>query len=567
MSVSETNPDAIWRTHYAHPGQWDRSFPPLTMPQLFEASVAAHPGAILSDFMGAQLSYAAVGLLVDRFAVALAGQGVVKGDRIGLYLPNVPDYLIAYYGALKAGAIVVNMSPLYSLEELEHQVGDSGVRIIVTSDVPQLYATAKALLDARAVDRIIIGSVSEWLPPLKRVLFRLFKRKQIAQVPTGDPHIIRLGTMTAFALPEASASPEVAIDPGDVALIQYTGGTTGVPKGAMLTHQNLTANARQVHEIDPHQEMPDRIVGALPFFHVFANTCVLNRTVLTGGMIAMLPRFDAGQVLATITRVKATSLPGVPTMYQALLDHPKMAATSFASLRVCISGGAPLSRALKERFEAATKAHVVEGYGLTESAGVVACNPYEGGEHDGSIGQPVPGTIVRLVDRDDPSRPAPVGEPGELVVEGPQIMKGYWGRPEANAETYVGNALRTGDIATIDAEGFIRIVDRLKDMIAVGGFKVFPSQIETVLYRNDAVKEAIVIGVPDQYHGELPKAFVTLNAGAKIDGSALREWLNPQLGKHERVGEVEVRTSLPKTLVGKLSRKELIAEERAKRPA
>jgi long-chain acyl-CoA synthetase len=567
MSVSETLPDAIWRTHYLHPGSWDRSFTPLTLPQLFEASVVAHPGAILSDFLGAQLSYAAIGLLVDRFAVALAGQGVGKGDRVGLYLPNVPDYLVAYYGALKAGAIVVNMSPLYSLEELEHQVGDSGVRVIVTSDVPQLYATAKALLDARAIDRIIVGSLSGWLPPLKRILFRLFKRNQIARVPRGNPHIIRLRTMTDYTGPGGSVPDDVLLNPDDVAIIQYTGGTTGVPKGAMLTHQNLTANARQVHEIDPHQELPDRIVGALPFFHVFANTCVLNRTVLTGGMIAMLPRFDAGQVLATITRVKATSLPGVPTMYQALLDHPKMATTSFASLRVCISGGAPLSRALKDRFEAATKAHVVEGYGLTESSGVVACNPYEGGEHNGSIGQPIPGTTVRLVDREDLSRPAPEGEPGELVVEGPQVMKGYWGRPEANAETYVGNALRTGDIATIDADGFIRIVDRLKDMIAVGGFKVFPSQIETVLYRNDAIKEAIVIGVPDPYHGELPKAFVTLNDGATIDGATLRAWLNPQLGKHERVGEVEVRASLPKTLVGKLSRKELIAEERARSPA
>jgi long-chain acyl-CoA synthetase len=566
MSASETLPDPVWRTHYGHPGSWDRSFTPLTLPQLFEASVLSHPDAILSDFLGSQLSYAAIGLMVDRFAVALAGQGIAKGDRVGVYLPNVPDYLVAYYGGLKAGAIIVNMSPLYSLEELKHQVEDSGVRTIVTSDVPQLYATGKALLDAGAIDRIIVGSLSGWLPPLKRILFRLFKRDQIAKIPTGNPHIVRLATMTEYVPDDGPVPAQVVIDPDDIALIQYTGGTTGVPKGAMLSHQNLTANARQVHEIDPHQELPDRIVGALPFFHVFANTCVLNRTVLTGGMIAMLPRFDAGQVLATITRVKATSLPGVPTMYQALLDHPKMAATSFASLRVCISGGAPLSRALKDRFEAATKAHVVEGYGLTESSGVVACNPYEGSKHDGSIGQPVPGTTVRLVDREDPSRPPPEGEPGELVVEGPQIMKGYWGRPDANADTYVGNALRTGDVATIDADGFIRIVDRLKDMIAVGGFKVFPSQIETVLYRNDAVKEAIVIGVPDPYHGELPKAFVTLNDGVAMDGAALRAWLNPQLGKHERVGEVEVRLSLPKTLVGKLSRKELIAEERAKMP-
>ncbi|WP_293884371.1 long-chain fatty acid--CoA ligase [Sphingomonas sp.] len=561
MSNSDPLSDPIWRTHYAHPGDWDRVFAPLTIPQMFDASVAAYPDAILSDFLGAQLRYATIGVLVDRFAAALVVQGLVKGDRVGLYLPNVPDYLIAYYGALKAGAIIVNMSPLYSREELTHQVRDSGVRLMVTTDVPQLYATASALLDSGVIERIVVGSLSGWLPLGKRILFRLFKRGQIARIPTGNPRIVRVSAMID---PTQSDAPVIAVDPDDVALIQYTGGTTGVPKGAMLTHQNLTANARQVHAIDPHQEMPDRIVGALPFFHVFANTCVLNRTVLSGGMIAMVPRFDAGQVLATIARVKATALPGVPTMYQALLDHPKMGTTSFASLRVCISGGAPLAGALKQKFEAATGAHVVEGYGLTESAGVVSCNPYQGANKDGTIGQPVAGTLVRLVDREDPTRPAPPGEPGELVFEGPQVMKGYWGRPETNAETFVGRALRSGDVATIDAEGYIRIVDRLKDMIAVGGFKVFPSQIEAMLYRNPAVKEAIVIGIADDYHGEVPKAFVTLNEGASMDGAALKAWLNPQLGKHERVAAVDVRAELPKTLVGKLSRKELVAEERAK---
>ena len=239
-----------------------------------------------------------------------------------------------------------------------------------------------------------------------------------------------------------------------------------------------------------------------------------------------------------------------------------MGSTSFKSLRVCISGGAPLVPALKTKFERATGARVVEGYGLTESSGVVACNPYDGINKTGSIGQPVPGTTVKLVDREDPNKPAPDGEPGELVFSGPQVMQGYWGRADADAETYVDGFLRSGDVATIDADGYIRIVDRLKDMIAVGGFKVFPSQIEAVLYRNPAVKEAIVIGVPDDYLGEMPKAFVTLNAGA--DGAGLKEWLNPQLGKHERVTDVEVRLNLPKTLVGKLSRKELVAEERVK---
>ncbi len=548
------DPTTVWRSAYVHPGKWDRTFPPLTLPAMFAASVARYPKAILSDFMGGTQTYADIAARAEKFAGGLQELGMAKGDRIGLFLPNVPDYLVAYYGALMAGGIIVNMSPLYSVAELAHQVSDSGARVILTSDVPQLMASATALLDQRLIDRIIVGSLSDWLPPVKRALFRLFKRKDMAILPV-DARIVRLNAVIGAFTP-------VAIDPAEIALIQYTGGTTGVPKGAMLSHQNLTANARQVHAIDPHPDMGDRIVGVLPFFHVFANTCVLSRTVLAGGMIAMLPRFDAKATLATIQRVKATALPGVPTMYQALLDHPNMRSTSFKSLRVCISGGAPLVPALKTKFERATGARVVEGYGLTESSGVVACNPYDGINKTGAIGQPVPGTTVKLVDREDPTKPAPDGEPGELVFSGPQVMQGYWRRPEADADTFVDGFLRSGDVATIDDEGYIRIVDRLKDMIAVGGFKVFPSQIEAVLYKNPAVKEAIVIGIPDTYHGEMPKAFVTLNEGA--DGTGLKDWLNPQLGKHERVTDVEVRLNLPKTLVGKLSRKELVAEERAK---
>ena len=351
----------------------------------------------------------------------------------------------------------------------------------------------------------------------------------------------------------------------DVALIQYTGGTTGVPKGAMLTHQNLSANARQVTAIDPQPGAPDRILGVLPLFHVFANTCVLNRTVLSGGCIVMLPRFDAGQVLAALDRTKATSLPGVPTMYQALLDHPQISTTDFSSMRVCISGGAPLAAELKARFEAATGATLVEGYGLSESAGVISANPYVGEGKAGTIGQPIPGTRLALVDKGDPDKPAPEGEPGEIVVAGPQIMKGYWQRPEADAEVFITDAagtrwLRTGDVGMIDDDGFVRIVDRLKDMIAVSGFKVFPSQIEAVLHHHPAVKEVLVIGLPDPYRGEHPRAYVTLNHGETIEGATLAAWLNPQLGRHEQVDQVVVRATLPKTMIGKLSRKDLVAE-------
>lgn len=333
----------------------------------------------------------------------------------------------------------------------------------------------------------------------------------------------------------------------------------------MLTHANLTANARQVVAIDPHPDQPDRIVGVLPLFHVFANTCVLNRTVAMGGMIVMLPRFDAAQTLAAITRTKATSLPGVPTMYRALLDHPKTASTDFSSLRVCISGGAPLPAAIKAAFETQTGARLVEGYGLSESSGVVSANPYDGENVAGSIGQPIPGTRVRLVDKEDPTVDAVAGEPGEILVAGPQMMKGYWNRPDADAGVFVDDRdgtrwLRTGDVGRIGTDGFVTIVDRLKDMIAVSGFKVFPSQIEAVLYQHDAVKEALVIGVPDPYRGEQPRAYVTLDEGATVDGAGLRDWLNPQLGRHERVDQVVVRDSLPKTMIGKLSRKELVAE-------
>jgi long-chain acyl-CoA synthetase len=278
--------------------------------------------------------------------------------------------------------------------------------------------------------------------------------------------------------------------------------------------------------------------------------------------MVLLPRFDAAQVLAAVERTKATSLPGVPTMYQALLDHPGIGRADLSSLRICISGGAPLPLEVKRRFEEKTGARLVEGYGLTESAGVVSTNPYEGLNKDGTIGQPIPATLVKLVDKEDPARPAPEGEPGEIVVAGPQLMKGYWSRPEADSEVLGDGWLRTGDVGLIDEDGYIRIVDRLKDMIAVSGYKVFPSQIEAVLYRHPAVSEAIVIGIPDAYSGERPKAFVTLKGQADVTGEELAAWLNPQLGKHEQVVGIEVRDRLPKTLIGKLSRKELQAEER-----
>lgn len=553
---------------YAHPHPWNSPLQPMLLHDQFAAQARKMPDAPLVEFLGRTFSYRRLYSDARRFAAGLSERGIARGDRVGLFLPNVPSYVSAYYGAMMAGAVVVNFSPLYSVDELAAQVVDSGARLLVTLDAPALLPTACKVLDASPLEQLVVVRLADELPRLKSLGLRLLKRSQIAKLPKRDD----VGLWNDW-LPEwnwaawldGRTPPLCPVTPADLALLQYTGGTTGTPKGAMLTHANLSSNAQQVDLIDPFDHSArDMILGALPLFHVFANTCVLNRTVVRGGCMALLPRFDAKQVLATINRMKPTGLPGVPTMFQALTDHPDFAATDWTSLRVCISGGAPLPGPLAEKFESATGARLVEGYGLTESSGVVSANPYVGERKVGTIGQPIPATQVLLLDKEHPERLAPEGEPGELAIRGPQIMRGYWNKPESHAAAFAqidGESwLRTGDVATIDADGFVTIVDRLKDMIAVGGFKVFPSQVEDVLIENPAVKEVLVIGVPDPYHGEIPRAYVTLNDGAGGDGESLRAWLNARVGKHERVDSVVVRSALPKTMIGKLDRKALRAE-------
>jgi len=555
------DPENAWRDAYRHPIAWQTQYPPQSVPDMFDAAATRFATRPLIDFLGRHYRYAEVADGARRVAAGLAALGYGRGDRIGLFLPNTPHYLAAYYGALRLGATVVNFSPLYTIDELTHQVADSGTRVLFTLSASALLPNALAVLERSALERLVVGSIAGALPTTKSLFYRLFRGKEVTKRPA-DP---RITAFSALIANDGAFAPPPIDAVNDVALIQYTGGTTGTPKGAMLSHANLTANARQVAGLDPERDATDRILGVLPLFHVFANTCVLNRTVAAGGEIVLLPRFDAGQVLAAITRTRPTALPGVPTMYQALLDHPHLARTDMASLRACISGGAPLPAQLKARWQAETGARLIEGYGLSESSGVLTVNPYEGEGRDGTIGQPLPATHLRLVDKEDPTRPPPEGAPGEIVARGPQIMRGYWNRPDADAEVFVTDAagarwLRTGDVGVIDDDGFVAIVDRLKDMISVGGFKVFPSQIEAILYRHPAIREALVIGLPDTYRGEMPRAYVTLADAADTTGAALRDWLNPQLGKHERVDQVVVREALPKTMIGKLSRKDLVAE-------
>lgn len=545
---------------YHHPTPYTARFEAMALPAMLERTARKAPGAPFLHFLGRTYAYQDILTEARRFAAGLQAAGIKPGDRVGLFLPNVPIYASAYYGAMMAGAIVVNFSPLYSVEELSWQVEDSGTRLLVTLNVPELYATAAKVLASSRLETLVVGELAAMLPWVKGAALKLLKRSQIADVAYG-PKVRRWADMTPAAVPAP-----VDIDPHrDLALLQYTGGTTGRPKGAMLGHDQLSINAQQVVAINPFEDPSAEVfMGALPFFHVFANTALLNHAVAAGASIAMVPRFEAAQVLATIQKYRCTGFPGVPTMFQAILDHPDLAKTDLSSLKVCISGGAPMPAPVHARFEEVTGVRLVEGYGLTESAGVVSVNPYEGTRKRGTIGQLVAGTQILLLDKEDASKLAPEGEPGELAVCGPQVMRGYWNRPESDAETFVERDgkryLRTGDVAKIDADGFLEIVDRIKDMIAVAGFKVFPSVVEDVILEHPAVKEALVIGVPDDYKGEVPRAYITLNEGASDSAADLRDWLNERVGKHERVDEIVIRDALPRTIIGKLDRKALRAE-------
>jgi long-chain acyl-CoA synthetase len=555
-------------TTYHHPTPWNTQFEAFTLPQLLRRATEENPSAPFLHFLGRTYSYREIYTEARRFAAGLTAMGLVKGERVGLFLPNVPIYASAYYGAMMAGAVVVNFSPLYSVEELAWQVGDSGTRVLVTLDVPELYETAAKVLETSELERLVVGSLSDMLPFFKRAAFKALKRSQIADIAWRERvkrwrHVLGEWSWSAFGKGDEDLPP---LDPAaDIALLQYTGGTTGRPKGAMLGHDQLSINAQQTAAINPFGDPRAEVfMGALPFFHVFANTALLNHAVASGASIAVVPRFEAKQVLGTIARYKTTGFPGVPTMFQALLDHPDLSKTDLSSLRVCISGGAPMPGPVHDKFEEVTGVRVVEGYGLTESSGVVSVNPYEGARKKGTIGQLVPGTQIVLLDKEDPARLAPEGEPGELAIHGPQIMRGYWNRPDTEADTFVTRDgkkyLRTGDVATQDEEGYLEIVDRIKDMISVGGFKVFPSVVEDVILEHEAVKEALVIGVPEDYRGEVPRAYVTLHPDTDIGGDALKGWLNDRIGKHERVDKVVVRDELPRTIIGKLDRKALRAE-------
>lgn len=550
-----------WLKTYPANVKWDQTFESKPLYHNLDQAVQRFPDRPALDFLDKKYSYAQLGTLVARAAKGFQQIGVKKGTKVGLFLPNCPHFVICYYAVMKAGGTVVNYSPLYSEPELRHQIEDSDTDIMVTLGLEVLYPKMKAMLGTSRLKKIVVGGIQDALPFPKNLLYPIAKKKDQAQITWDDRHV-RFKDLVK----NDGAFQPVSVDPKeDIAVLQYTGGTTGSPKGAMLTHYNLWCNTEQARAWFPTaKEGHERMMGVLPFFHVFAMTSVMNCAIRIGAEIIMLPRFELEAVMQLIPKKKPTIFHGVPTMYVAISGHKSAGTTDMTSIQGCISGGAPLPVEVKQKFEKATGGTLVEGYGLTESSPIACCNPVEGLNKAGSIGLPVPATKIVITDREDPHKVLPFGERGELCIEGPQVMKGYWKNPEATAKTLMDGRLHTGDVALIDQDGYVFIVDRLKDMIAVGGFKVFPRNVEERIYEHKAVEECTVIGVPDDYQGESVKAFVKLRAGMTATEKDILDSIRGSLGKHELPREIEFRAQLPKTMIGKLSKKELVEEEKKK---
>ena len=534
-------------------------YPKITIPQLLERAVSGYPDNTAIIFYGNKISYRQLGAYVDAFASALQDMGVSKGDRVALYLPNLPQFVIAYYGALKAGAVVTCCSPLYAERELEYQLSDSGAETLIALDM--FYDKVQAIRDEVKLENVITTSIPDFLPGIKRLLAPL---KGIKKHPCPGSEDM----MEVLKSYEGSVPKKVEVSYDELALLQYTGGTTGVPKGAMLTHYNLLVNAIQAaHWLFTAETGKERFLTVLPLFHIYGMTTSMNAPIYLASTMVLLPRFDVEEVMKTIEKYRVTVFCGVPTMYIGIINHPRVTKFNLRSIKACISGAAPLPMAVIKRFHELTGGVLVEGYGLTEASPVTHCNPLELDKvREGSIGIPVSDTEAFIVDLETGEKSLPPGEVGELAIRGPQVMKGYWNRPDETAKTLKGGLLLTGDIAYMDEDGYFYVVDRKKDMINVSGFKVCPREVEEVLYEHPAVKEVAVIGVPDPRSGEAVKAYVALKEEyeGKVTAEELIEFCRERLAKYKIPKQIEFRLELPKTAAGKILRRAIREEELGK---
>jgi long-chain acyl-CoA synthetase len=553
-----------WHNHYPLEVPPTLDYPSVPLSALLKEAAEKFPERTAVTFFGKTTKYRELLDRSYRFADALKRLGVGKGERVALLLPNMPQYIVSYYGALLASCIVVQLNPLHVERELLRHLTDSGAETIVCLDL--LLPRIRSIRDKTGLKRIIVTSIGDELPALKKALYPLVQKRKGQPLPKYDAEaeqlfvfhrLLRSATPTPF-------TPETGPE-SDVAVLQYTGGTTGTPKGVMLTHANLMANVRQcrswLYKVESGQET---VLAAVPLFHVYGMTVCMNLGLSIGANIVLVPRFDIDMLLKTIHRDKPTIFPGAPTMYIAINHHPLSAVKyRVSSIRCCISGSAPLPLEVQQQFEKLTGGRLVEGYGLSECSPVTHANPIWGERKTGSIGLPWPDTDCKVVDPDNGEEMG-CNQIGELLIRGPQVMKGYWNKPEETRKAIVDGWLYTGDMAYMDDDGYFHIVDRKKDMIIAGGYNIFPREVEEVLFEHSDVQEAAVIGVPDTYRGETVKAFIVRKSGASVTESELDIHCRSKLASYKVPRIYEFKESLPKTMVGKVSRRELREEENGK---
>jgi long-chain acyl-CoA synthetase len=560
-AVLDESGEKPWLASYPPSLDWSAPIFPKPLHHLLDDSAALYPDHPCIDFLDRHYSYAEVKDLTDRAAKGLASIGLKPGMRLGLFLPNCPYYVIFYYAALKCGAAVVNFNPLYVEREIEHQIADSQTDIMVTLDLHTLFDKLEHLLDRTRLQKLVICPFADCLPFPRNLLVPIAMFRDLAYIRRDQRHI----AFRDLIHNDGHITPPPCDPVTTLALLQYTGGTTGVPKGAALSHANVFVNAMQCKAwFADVADANSKVIGILPLFHAFAMTCVMNWALAIGGEMILLPRFDAKTLLRAIHKKRPTAMPSVPTLFTALLAYPELDKYDMSSLRFSISGGAPLPLEVRKAFETKSGARIVEGYGLSEASPVTCCNPTYRPSKDGSVGLPLPQTSCEIVSLDDRKTLLKTGETGEICFRGPQVMMGYWQRPDATAEVIIDGRLHTGDVGHIDQDGFVFITDRLKEMIAASGYKVYPRVVEEAIYQHAAVKECAVIGIGDPYRGQTVKAIVALKANHHLTADELSAFLKERLSPIELPKMIEFREDLPKTAVGKIFKKALIDEEAAK---
>jgi long-chain acyl-CoA synthetase len=547
-----------WTQHYDPGVPAELKFPDITVADFLENAAKKYPNKPCTIFNGATISYKEMSELSDRLAAGFADLGIKKGDRVGLFIPNTPQFAIAYFALQKLGAAVVATNPLYTPREIEHQVNDAGVEVMVL--MTNNYEKVKELQSRTRIRQIVATNIKEALPPVKKLLFGLLREKKAGFRVTLRDNDVWMQDLIAKHKP--GDRPQVAVTGEDTALLQYSGGTTGLSKGVIATHRGLVANTVQIdawnHEGREGQEV---VLLAIPMYHAYGMVVGMLYGMWKGASLVMVPDpRNIKDVLNNIQKYKASIFPGVPAIYNAINNHPDVLAGKYelGSVRFCISGSAPLLRETKERFEELTGGHLIEGFGLSEAPVATHCNPVTGVNKTGSIGMPLPNVDCRIISLDDGATVLPQGEIGELVIKGPQVMRGYHNMPTETMNTVREGWLYTGDIAYMDEDGYFFIVDRKKELIKPGGFQVWPREVEEVIQQNPKVKEVGVAGVPDAAAGEAVKAWVVLKDGETATVEEIRAWCKDKLAGYKVPKQIDFLYELPKTTVGKILRRELV---------